>query len=64
MRKIPAAPTQRVDIAIERMLKENQELQPKMFLLFEQSALIAREKHQAFVRVGFTDAQAFELCKS
>jgi hypothetical protein len=52
MRKIPAAPTQRLDIAMARMLQENQELQPQMLLLFEQSALMQREKHLAFVRAG------------
>ena len=61
MRKIPAAPTQRLDIAMARMLQENQELQPQMLLLFEQSALMQREKHLAFVRAGFTDDQAFVL---
>lgn len=61
MRKIPAAPTQHLDVAVDRMLRENQELQPKMLLLYEQSALMAREKHMAFVRAGFTDEQAFAL---
>ena len=34
-----------------------------MLLLYEQDALMKREKHMTFVRAGFTDAQAFELCR-
>lgn len=63
MRKIPVTPTQRVDLAIERRLKENQELRPQLLLLLEQDALMKREKHMAYVNAGFTDDQAFELCK-
>lgn len=61
MRKVPAAPAQRIDVAADRMLKENQELLPKMLLLYEQDALMKRAKHEAFVQSGFTDDQAFAL---
>ena len=63
MRKIPKAPTEHVDVAIDRMLNEGKELKPKMLLLYENDALMKWEKYQAFVRAGFFDYQAFELCK-
>lgn len=54
-------PPRGLDVAMNCMLKENQELQPQLLLMFEQAALMQREKHMAFVRAGFSDDQAFVL---
>lgn len=63
MNRLPKQRTDSPDEKIEKMLKEIQRLTPQMLLVFQQDALLKREKHMAFVRAGFTDAQAFELCK-
>lgn len=63
MRKIPAAPQQRLDVAMTRMMQENQELKPQMLLVFEQEALLLHEKYVAFVQAGFTEEQAFVLLR-
>ena len=61
MQMTPSASTENLESSMTRMLKENQALQPQMLLMFEQAALMMREKQLAFIRAGFTDAQAFIL---
>lgn len=63
MRKIPKPPIEPTDALADRLLREFEAGIPKMLLLFRQEAQMRRWKHAEFVKAGFTDEQAFELCK-
>ena len=61
MTKVPQAPTEIIAAEVHRMLQDYQDQRPVLLLMYEHVALVKRDRYTAFINVGFTDSQAFEL---
>ena len=62
-RRLPKAPIVPLIAQAEKMLVENAAIAETMDKLQTQAAEALRRKHQAYLRAGFTDDQAFQLCR-
>ena len=63
MRKVPRATTDSIEAAVQRTVRDYLDQRPAMLLMYEHVALVNRDRQMAFMKAGFTESQAFELCR-